>query len=572
MKHITRRRTQGMALLLSLFFVTIAILLLTGLSMRLINQDRQVEHYVMHEECFNGLEAAFARCKAEIEMGEDGKVGLDGYLVIPGVFPDFDDPGVTPMAMASCPQLQFFGFGHSWAADGMDNNGNGQIDEGGERSMFSFYTAAQYGGNTRRMEAILAGRDVNVWRNAIFAGGGQVGGVIKGNVSIHGSVHILGNNLPSGGQALAALDMSGTSLIHNNYAGIPADLQARVPALPAIDWNGESVGYLEANLRVKHGLVGLSGNSEVGELDLFGNTIKETMDGTYVNDGWTGNAVVPDGGRGDPKSVWSDNGWDELYDLGDKVPFPMLADDWRSPLTGAKVWDPSTNDWYTHEDYFDQVLLADPFNKNDGVYNGDIDIYTQGSSFYWNATRNIALSGSLPAIPPAATDDYILFNPNAAGGPVLQVNGQVTVNGKVTIRGKSNKPTVYYSGKAALLVHGDVQLDCNLLTCNNANPANAANSFPVNNILGIMAENNMVVGSVAQVSLMGAFYAQNTISCSKQTNVMGTFVSSYFDMGTNVPSIFQVPQLADNLPLGMIGNYPIMSLSQISWRELGVTL
>ena len=431
------------------------------------------------------------------------------------------------------------------------------------------YVAARDGGSTRRVETVVMGKDVNVWRNAIFAGSGQVGGVIKGNVSIHGSVHILGNNLPAGGEAIAALDMSGTSLIHNNYADCPADLAARVPALPTTDFGGETIGTIDAKLRVKHGLVSLSGNSEVGEVNLAGNTFKETMDGTYVSEGWTGNAVVDDGDRGDPKSVWSDNGWDELYDLGDRVPFPVLTDDWRAPVTGARVWDASMGKWYSHQDYFDQVLLADPNNKTDGVYTGDIDIYTQGSHFYWNATKNIKLVGSLPATAPDSTDDYILFN---VTNKTLQINGQVTVNGKLTIRGKSNAPTVNYSGRGAILVHGDVQLDCNLLTCNNANPANTANSFPAANCMGLMASGSMVVGSVAQVSLMGAFYAQNKIACSKQTNVMGTFVSQYFDMGTNVPSIFQVPALADNLPLGMIGNYPIMSLSRVSWRELGATL
>jgi hypothetical protein len=85
-----------------------------------------------------------------------------------------------------------------------------------------------------------------------------------------------------------------------------------------------------------------------------------------------------------------------------------------------------------------------------------------------------------------------------------------------------------------------------------------------------MASNNMLVGSTAQLDIMGAFYAQNKITSAKQTNVMGTFVSSYFDMGTNVPNIYQVPALADNLPLGMIGNYPILAISQVSWRELGI--
>jgi hypothetical protein len=47
-------------------------------------------------------------------------------------------------------------------------------------------------------------------------------------------------------------------------------------------------------------------------------------------------------------------------------------------------------------------------------------------------------------------------------------------------------------------------------------------------------------------------------------------VSNYFDMGTNVPAIFQVPSLADNLPQGMVGAYPILAFQHVSWRELGV--
>ena len=63
----------------------------------------------------------------------------------------------------------------------------------------------------------MAAEDVNVWRNALFAGTGQAGGLISGNVSVHGSVHLLGDDLLEGVEALEALDMGGTSLIHNNY-------------------------------------------------------------------------------------------------------------------------------------------------------------------------------------------------------------------------------------------------------------------------------------------------------------------------------------------------------------------
>ena len=562
---------RGMALLMALFFISIALILLSGMAVRLISQRAQVGHYEQHKMAFLGLEAAYASALFEIEAGEDGMIGLGDYSPPQGSkeLPSFETSGITPLKLTSMDGVEYMGMAHNWMGDGVDNNGDGTVDFPDEQWMYSVHAWARAGEHVRQMEAVVRGGDVNVWRNAIFAGNGQIGGCINGNVSIHGSVHILGNNIIQGGTVLAAIDLSGTSLIHNNYEGCPAALLARVPPLQKGDWNGEQVETLNANLRVKHGLVGMSGNSEVGSADTTGDSFKETMDGTYVNDGWTGTAVVDDGDRGDPKTVWSDNGWDELYDCGDKVPFPMLSDDWRAPATGAKEWNGATSDWYSHQDYFDQVLVAQPNNPNDGVYVGDIDIYTMGSHFYWNATTGQKLVGSLPATPPAATDDYILYNVDT---DVLKVNGQITVQGNVAIRGKGNQTTVNYSGRGAMLVHGNVAIDSNLLTCNNGNPASTANSFPVNNCLGIMAENSMVVGSTAQVSIMGAFYAQNQILSSKQTNVMGTFVSSYFNMGTNVPSIFQVPALADNLPLGMIGNYPILAFQRESWREIGVQL
>jgi hypothetical protein len=345
---------------------------------------------------------------------------------------------------------------------------------------------------------------------------------------------------------------------------LPQNLRDRIPALATIDENGKAIETLDAKLRVKNGLVGLSGNSEIGQANVVGDSKKDFMDGTYVNDGWTGTAVIPDGNRGDPKSVFSDNGWDELYDLGDKVPLPMLKDDWRWNDDGRKEMNSATGTWYTHEDFFNQVLLADANNKTDGRFTGNMTLATNGSNLYWNATKNIK-STTIPNPLPPATDDYIIFDSTS---DVLRVNGQVTVDGDLKFSGQGNQRTITYSGRGALLVNGNVGIDVSLLTCNNGNKNDIANSFPQKNIIGIMATKDMVVGSTAQVSIMGAFYSEQKIATSKQTNVAGTFVANYFDMGTNVPSIFQVPTLADNLPLGMIGNYPIMSMSRVSWREL----
>ena len=554
---------EGMALVVAMTFISLALIVLGVVALRVVNQSRQVDHYADYENCMFGVESAFSDSLASLERGEDGMIGVNPDVVGKGAaeIPSFDSDGVAPVQLDTMPNVDYMTYVRNWGTDGLDNNGDGNIDETQEQWHFSFYASARDNGTVRRAERVMRATDVNVWRNAIFAGAGQAGGLVNGNTSIHGSVHLLGENLVTGTEAITALDLSGTSLIHNNYNGMPADLLSRVPPLPTRTFNGETISSLNAVLRVRHGLVGTSGNSEIGEPDLAGNAVKETMDATYVSDGWTGTSTIDDGGRGDPTHVFSDNGWDARYDLGDRVSMPMLSDDWRSPTTGAKVWDSARGANYTYEHYFDEVLVGDPVNKTDGIYSGDITIRAN-QNFYYNASRP---SDTNPAHR-LATDDYILFD---AASNVMEINGQLSVNGSLTIsRGSGSDKTIYYKGRAAILVHGNATLDTDLLSINA--DGSAANSFPVNSCFAIMASGDMTVGAISQLSLAGAFYAQGRMICSKQTNVLGTFVSNYFDMGTNVPAIFQVPSLGDNLPQGMIGAYPILAFQHVSWRELGV--
>jgi len=567
-----RKSNEGMALMMAVFFIAVGIVIVGSLMGRMLQQRNVVGHYEDYVTNFQGLEAAISLAKVELEAGASGVIGMDGWTPEWSdnnqiVLPAMDADGVVPQSLPSMEDVEFAAYTVRWADDGRDSNGDGIVDSTAEEWMYTVYAMARSGLSNRSVEVVYKGSNVNVWENAIFAGSGQAGGLINGNVSIHGSVHLLGDNLFDGALALAAIDLSGTSLIHNNYKTVPAHLGARVPPLPQTLFGGEMVYTLEAKLRAKAGLVGMSGNSEIGEPNVPGDAHKETMDGTYVTHGWTGNSVIDDGDRGDPKAVFSDNGWDETYDLGDKVPFPLLSDDWRDPTDGSKVENPATGTWYTHEDYFSQVLVADPDIPNDGIYNGNIVLNVRTTKFYWNATTGELLNGSLPAVAPNPNDDYILFNNDT---DTMLVNGQIRINGNLSFTGQGNDRTINYSGRAALLVYGDVNIDANLLTCNNGDKNNTANSFPVNNVLGIMSSQNMMVGGSAQLDIMGAFYAQQSISSQRQTNVMGTFVSNYFDMGTNVPNIYQVPALASNLPMGMIGNYPILAISQQSWRELGI--
>jgi hypothetical protein len=82
----------------------------------------------------------------------------------------------------------------------------------------------------------------------------------------------------------------------------------------------------------------------------------------------------------------------------------------------------------------------------------------------------------------------------------------------------------------------------------------------------------MTPGSIgfdeANIDVMGLFYAETQVRMEKQTDIMGTIVSNYFDMGTNVPSIYQVPETVNHLPSGLIGNTSAWSMKVVSWQKL----
>ncbi len=322
-------KNSGMAMVVAMMFVLVSIALLGTLTVQIINQHRQQVKYSDFRDAFWGVVSAIQESRTSIEYGGNGLVGVVQWTPAfdqnnNPILPSFNDPNVNPKTLRSDPSVRYFAVAVPWENDNFDNNGDGAVDDINEVGMVTIYAIAEKHGTVRRVEVITENVNVNVWQNAIFAGSGQIGNVINGNVSIHGSVHILGNNLLPGNPAIVVMDLSGTALIHNNYKGIPIALQRIVPPPPTTLFDGETVQTLYAKLRVKKGLVGLSGNAEIGEPNNPGDPYKETMDGVYVNDGWTGNQVIPNGGRGIPKNVYSDNGYDDLYDLGNRVPFPLI--------------------------------------------------------------------------------------------------------------------------------------------------------------------------------------------------------------------------------------------------------
>lgn len=384
------------------------------------------------------------------------------------------------------------------------------LDISGKTDEIWVKSTGTYGDSTRTVVVFVKIDNISPWNTAIFGGAGTGGVLINGNVDIRGSVHILGMGLTPTDYAI---NMSGSANIGNNYNGIPSTLSSRIPACPTTIFGGETVESLEAVLRVKQGLAGLSGSATAGQTDVSGNDYKETLDGVYVTDGYGGNKGA--------SNVYSDNGTANAYDLGDTVTFPSLSDPYQ--------------DYDTYQEYLkDNALVISEPDQLD-----ELDDITPISNFtYTDGTNTISMDG----------------------------NGNLTIDGIVYLdndgtlgMGKyGSDKTITYSGSGIIVAEGDVEIDINLLT---------ANTFPTSDVLGIMTPGEIEFDE-ANIDVMGAFYAETKIEVKKQTNVAGTLVSNYVDMGSQVPSVYQVPALYDSLPTGMINLSNIWTITTRDWQEI----
>lgn len=420
----------------------------------------------------------------------------------------------------------------------------------------------------------------NIWNNIVFAGVGQAGKAIAGNVRFHGSVHILGDGEPftdsngngkwdpadtytdlngdgnwDPGEPLLndwegdgvwddaepfldvngtgtydgelivvdlAYDIAGTAGIFNNYTGIPSELSTRIPHLDTTTFNGEVVSYLEAKFRVKHGQVSVSGSATIGQPDVSGDSDKETMDGCYVNDGYTGNKGA--------SQIYSDNGTNQGYDLGDDLEIPYASVSYTDPNTG-----------YTYSTYMDYL------HNNSLVINGDITL-KPGVEF------------------PVKSNSYGSIYLDNNGN--LQISGIVYVNGNINIEsgssGKKSTP-ILFDGVGTLVASNNINISTHILS---------KGMFPTENVIGFIARKDINIGTGsgdAHLNIMGAFYAQGKITNTKQNQIAGTMVSNYFEV-TDVPDFYHVPSIAENLPPGMPGggatHVYTYQMAPNSWREL----
>jgi len=435
-----------------------------------------------------------------------------------------------------------------------------------------------YKGITRSVRNLVKAKNVGIWNNAIFAGSGATGQAINGNVDIRGSMHILGDGEPyldlyglghyfagdpytdknknghwdpgepftdslgtgqyappdpfndvNGNGAYdppmtqTSLDssFSGTAYIGNNYSGVPASLLAQIPAIPTVG----GVGTLGAEVRVKHGEISISGSATMGSGSIIdGGASKATLDGVYVSDGFTGNKGA--------SSVYSDNGTSNTYDLGNLgIQFPIITG------IGAQTYVAKDGtSWTTQQNYLDSKSMTIPVTT----------ILANSTAFSYG---------------PDANGNKITFTPGTPG--LINITGIIKVVGNLQLGGKNSD--LAYTGSGTIYSTQSINVDGNLLP-------QSGKVFPTTARLGLIAASNLnlATGSgSSQLSMAGAFYAQGTIQSAKQNQIAGTFVASYFNMGANVPNIYQVPSLPYNMPPGMPGdkNYYSFTIQTVRDRS-----
>ena len=389
--------------------------------------------------------------------------------------------------------------------------------------------------------------NISVWNNAIFAKKSAIGGnVIEGNARVYGSVLILGQE----DAVSPVMDMSGTTGIRNNYEDIPDDLRIKLPPIVKIV-NGDEIETLDAMFRVVEGYVSLQGDATVGE-DIPNGSIKRTMDEVHVDGGFQGSGGID--------NVYTDNE-DPHSSCDIDVSFPSLLDPLIDEETGNVLeihyldYLTNVNNWNSLHVTMGPDLNQIPETGITSEFDRNISDEKGSIKWSWNEVdKKIELEiGGIVWI-----DTDLLH----IGGKLTPI--EYTGRGVIVVADYDNGDTKI---KGEIQVHGDL-LAKGVYNPSPDFPIELQDGFPINNALGLVTGTlSLAHPGEAQLMMTGAFFAENQIYSRYQNEIAGTFVTGHFDIGSQVPRIYQVPKLAIYVPEGMPGAPPNWVLMISEWSE-----
>jgi hypothetical protein len=387
------------------------------------------------------------------------------------------------------------------------------VDNSGAKPILTFKVRSTGTGGLGELAEQVVRADIRptivvhrVWDNAIFANAGVAGNSINGHVAVRGSIHLLGN--PS---SPPTIEFGGSGDIRNNYSDavswFGATDAAKLPSLPTVDVNGVPVETLDTVVRVRDASINLTGDADIGAVNDDSNTVKEMIDSVRSN------------GTVDPSAeVHTDD--TGSYDT-DQLVFPELSDPYVDPATGIG--------YTTHSDFLDTnslTIIEDEISANTTAF-----------------THSDGNGNSI------SSDPMTL---------ILTISEIIKTDGNMRLGRPHGQPGlrgVNYVGTGTIYATDDIHIDGYLVPVGN---------YITDGNLGLIAADDVLIDEASNVNVMAAIYAQDHIRVSKQTAIAGAMVSSWFDMGMNVPAVFHVPDLTQNLPPGMPGKHRYTSIESIS--------
>jgi hypothetical protein len=385
-------------------------------------------------------------------------------------------------------------------------------------------------GGVASVEYYLEVEDLSPYNNAIFTGAGIIGN-FNGSVNVAGSIYSKGNVNPSG-----------NVYITNNYDdGYAMDV--------TLDGLLPSVTDLDAKVRVSGGNLTLDGSAQIG----FG-TANGSVAGVYV----------------DGTMDWGTqtSHYDEFSNEVPDIDMPTILDGITGKFgdgiigtcgysgSDAAVAASIYADWATGTG-------CDPTGTGTSagfVIPGDIIIdnstgplaYDDGSGnglFWDDSTDTLTIQGNV------VIEGNLQVGENA-GADMLETVEYVAT-GADTGSGSDNE------AGATLFVGGNTLIEATFgpLSTGYLNGGNSTNS------LGMVTAGDLTFDGKNGDFYTGFYYAQNQINFNKQSHFAGTVIGGVVNW-SQVPNVYQVPNLANYLPPGMPGGYKIMAFTTRQWRRV----
>ncbi|MBX7257637.1 MAG: hypothetical protein K1Y02_14855 [Candidatus Hydrogenedentes bacterium] len=161
--------SRGGALVVALVFIVFASIIASTVATALIYNRNHVEAFVDSELSLQGAEWAAEQSRLGLENGGTSNIGIDQWqrpaewngATAARLLPALNAPGVAPASTPELPGVQFIAIAVDWAADAVDNNKDGAVDDSAEAGVYTVYAVAQRHAVKRAIEVVFR-RDTGV--------------------------------------------------------------------------------------------------------------------------------------------------------------------------------------------------------------------------------------------------------------------------------------------------------------------------------------------------------------------------------------------------------------------------